>query len=252
LLESNAHNAVQAGVDGDNSQLFSPWAGTFEYYNFRLSDKVVSQLSSTNDPRLSIYATPTKYGAYRGFVNGLVDEKFNEAIKEEHSYPGEFLVGRGASVYLMTAAEIAFTKAELALFGLGTGDANTYYRNGIRLAMERVGVLSEEINTFLAGDTAQLSGTVEEQFEQVCTQMWLAFAPNMAEAYSMMRRTGYPEIPIRDGIVTDKGDTDGELPSRLIYPLSEKQRNEENVRKAIESMAGGDELKSRVWWDVRR
>jgi hypothetical protein len=82
--------------------------------------------------------------------------------------------------------------------------------------------------------------------------MWLAFIPNTAEAYSMMRRTGYPHIPERDGITTDRGDTEGELPSRLIYPLSEKQRNSENVQKAINDLPGGDELKSRVWWDVRR
>ena len=68
----------------------------------------------------------------------------------------------------------------------------------------------------------------------------------------MMRRTGYPAIPDRDGIITDKGDTDGELPSRLVYPLSEKLRNSENVQQAIDNLNGGDELKTRVWWDVRR
>jgi len=252
LLESNEHNAEQEGVDGDNSQLFSPWAGVSEYYNFRISDKVVTQLSTTNDPRLPIYASPISDGTYKGFVNGLVDALFNDAISEEHSFPGEYLVGRGASVFLMTAAEIAFRKAELALFGLGDGDANEHYRNGIRLAMERVGVAEADIDAFLATPSAQLSGTDEEQFEQICTQMWLAFAPNLAEAYSMMRRTGYPAIPIRDGITTDRGDTEGEIPSRLIYPLTEKQRNGENVNQAIANLDGGDELKSRVWWDVRR
>ncbi len=252
LLESKAHNAVQESVDGDNSQLFSPWAGPFEYYNFRISDKVVKQLSSTSDPRLPIYAKPISDGTYKGFVNGLVDVEFNDAIDMEHSFPGDYLVGRGAPVYLMTAEEIAFRKAELALFGLSGGDANELYREGIELAMDRVGVATEDIETFLATETAQLSGTQEEQFEQICTQMWLAFAPNLAEAYAMMRRTGYPQIQTRDGIMTDPGDTEGELPSRLIYPLSEKQRNEENVSKAIANLAGGDELKSRVWWDVRR
>ena len=108
------------------------------------------------------------------------------------------------------------------------------------------------VDVFLASETGSLSGSTEEQFEQICTQMWLAFAPNLSEAYSMMRRTGYPNIPIRDGVVTDKGDTDGELPSRLIYPLSEKLRNGENVDEAINNLDGGDELKSRVWWDVKR
>jgi len=252
LLTSNDHNAVQFGIDGDNSQLYSPWYGTFSYYNFRISDRAVSQLSSTNDPRLSIYAAPMSDGTYKGFVNGLVEEEFANAIDFEHSYPGEYLVGRAAPTYLMTAAEIAFSQAECALFGLGGTDENAHYRNGIELSMRRVGVEEDSITSFMATGTATLSGTQEEKFEQICTQMWLAFAPNTAEAYAMMRRTGYPAIPIRDGVITDRGDTEGELPSRLIYPLSEKLRNGENVRQAVDNLDGGDELKSRVWWDVRR
>jgi hypothetical protein len=252
LLTSNDHNAVQWGIDGDNSQLFSAWYGTFSYYNFRISDRVVSRLSSTNDPRLPVYATQMSDSTYKGFQNGLVEEVFAEEINLEHSYPGEYLVGKGAPTYLMTASEIAFLQAECALFGLGGTDENTHYRNGIQLAMERVGVSEDDLTAFLATGTATLSGTQEEQFEQICEQMWLAFLPNTAEAYSMMRRTGYPVIPERDGITTDRGDTEGELPSRLIYPLSEKQRNTENVQTAIDNLPGGDELKSRVWWDVRR
>ncbi len=252
LLTSNAHNAVQLGIDGDNAQLFSPWYGPYSYYNFRISDKVVTQLSSTNDPRLSIYASQMSNGTYKGFVNGLVEEAFGDSINLEHSYPGEYLVGRGANTYLMTAAEIAFLQAECALYGLGGSDENSHFRNGIELTLRRVGVSEEDITTFMATETATLSGTQDEQFEQICTQMWLAFAPNVSEAYSMMRRTGYPTIPIRDGIVLDPGDTEGELPSRLVYPLSEKLRNGENVQQAIDNLDGGDELKSRVWWDVRR
>jgi hypothetical protein len=252
LLTSNDHNAVQWGVDGGNSQLFSPWYGSFSYYNFRISDRIVSRLSSTSDPRLSIYATQMSDSTYKGFQNGLVEDVFVDEIDLEHSFPGEYLVGKGAPTYLMTAAEIAFLQAECALFNLGGSNANTHYRNGIRLTMERVGVSEGDIITFLNTTTAILSGTQEEQFEQICEQMWLAFLPNTAEAYSMMRRTGYPHIPERDGIITDRGDTEGELPSRLIYPLSEKQRNSENVEQAINNLDGGDELKSRVWWDVRR
>jgi hypothetical protein len=252
LLTSNLHNAVQFGIEGDNSQLFSPWYGTFSYYNFRISDKIVTQLSSTNDPRLSFYADTISDGTYKGFVNGLTEDAFSMVIDEEHSYPGEYLVGQGAPVYLMTAAEIAFLQAESALFGLGGTDANAHYRNGIELAMQRVGVTEEDIAYFLTTETASLSGSQEEQFEQICTQRWLAFVPNTAEAFSMMRRTGYPVIPIRDGVILDRGDTEGELPSRLVYPLSEKLRNGENVQQAIDNLDGGDELKSRMWWDVRR
>ncbi|MCK5281037.1 MAG: SusD/RagB family nutrient-binding outer membrane lipoprotein, partial [Cyclobacteriaceae bacterium] len=81
---------------------------------------------------------------------------------------------------------------------------------------------------------------------------WLSFAPNFTEAYAAMRRTGYPVIPTRDGITTTLGVTNGELPSRIIYPLSEKLTNNPNAEKAIDGMGGDDVLSTKVWWDVRR
>ena len=252
LMTSNEHNMVQYNEDGDNSALFSPWYNSFRFWNFRMSDKIITQLVSTSDPRLYIYAKPTSTGEYKGMVNGLVDEEFAEAIKEEYSFPGEYLVGKGAPLYQMTAAEIAFLQAECALFGLGGSDANGHYRRGIELALRRVGVPQDSITTFLASPVSVLSGTQEEQFEQIGTQIWLAMAPNFHEAYTYMRRTGYPVIPKRDGVVTSLGDTNGELPSRILYPLSERLRNSTNVEDAISQMPDGDVLTERLWWDVRR
>ncbi len=252
LMEQNEHNLVQYNVDGDNSALFSPWYNSFRFWNFRMSDKIITQLVSTNDPRLYIYAKPTSDGTYKGMINGLTDDEFGDAVQKEYSFPGEYLVGRGAPLYLMTAAEIAFLQAECALFGLGGSDANGHYRRGIELALRRVGVPEDSITTFMASPIATLSGTQEEQFEQIGTQLWVAFAPNFHEAFTYMRRTGYPVIPNRDGVITSLGDTDGELPSRILYPLSERLRNSANVEDAISQMPEGDVLTERLWWDVRR
>ncbi len=252
LLTSNEHNMVQYNEDGDNSALYSPWYDSFQFWNFRMSDKIITQLVSTNDPRLYIYAKPTSDGTFKGMVNGLTDEEFGDAVQKEYSFPGEYLVGRGAPLYQMTAAEIAFLQAECALFGLGGTDANGHYRRGIDLAMRRVGVPEDSIAAFMASPVATLTGTQEEQFEQIGTQLWVAFAPNFHEAFTYMRRTGYPVVPKRDGVITSLGDTDGELPSRILYPLSERLRNSANVEDAIAQMPGGDVLVERLWWDVRR
>jgi len=252
LMSSNSHNAVSVNVDGTNSELFSPWYSTFDFWNFRISNKIVTQLSSTNDPRLPIYADTITGGTYKGFVNGWIDDIFGEEIDKDYSFPGEYLVSKNTDTYLMTAAEVAFLQAECALFGLGGSDANGHYQRGIELTMTRVGVSEDDITIFLASPAATLSGTQEEQFEQICTQLWISFAPNFTEAYATIRRTGYPVIPKRDGITTTLGVTNGELPSRVIYPLSEELTNEDNVLKAIEGLNGDDVLSTRVWWDVRR
>ena len=252
LLENNTHNVKSTNIDGDNSQLFSPWYNTFDFWNFRISDKIVNHLSSTNDPRLAIYAKPNEAGIYRGFVNGWVDDIFAAEINEDYSFPGDYLVSKGTDTYLMTAAEIAFLQAECALFGLGGSDTNGHYQRGIELTMRRVGVPEAEIETFKASATGTLSGTQDEQFEQIGTQLWLSLAPNFTEAYASIRRIGYPVIEKRDGVTTNLGITDGELPSRVIYPLSERITNETNVLDAIEGLNGPDEITTRVWWDVKR
>lgn len=252
LMENSDHDVVQYNEDGDNSQKFSPWYSTFDFYNFRISDKMVTQLSSTSDPRLPVYADTMSNGTYKGMVNGLTDEAFGNTVGLEHSFPAEFLVGKSAPTYLMDAAEIAFLQAECALFGLGGTDANGHYRRGIELSMKKTGVPQEQLDAFLATETATLSGTQEEQFEQIGTQMWVAFPPNFIEAFANMRRTGYPVIPQRDGVITSLGFTDGILPSRATYPLSEKLSNNTNVNQAIDGLGGDDNIGTRLWWDVRR
>lgn len=262
LLELNEHNVVSYNIDGGNSALYSPWYSHWQFYKYRISDRLVSHLSSTNDPRLPIFATQMSDGTYKGLVNGLVEKIFGEVVNEERSYPADYLVGKAAPTYLMTTAEMAFLKAECALFGLGDPEgkgANEHYREGIRLAMNRLsqspefdGVSTEDIDAFLATPLATLNGTQEEQFEQIGTQMWLALVPNFPQAYAYMRRTGYPAIPKRDGVTTSLGDTDGVLPSRILYPLSEKLSNNHNVKEAVKTLGGDDVSTTRLWWDVRR
>jgi hypothetical protein len=252
LMEVQEHNVVMENEDGDNSQLFSPWYSTFDFYNFRISDKIVTALDTANDPRLPIYATPLEDGTYKGMMNGLTEDYFGDTVNLPHSHPNEYLVGKDAVTVLMDAAEIAFLQAECALFGLGGSDAEGHYRRGIELSMERAGVAQEDVDAFMASDIARLSGTQEDQFEQIGNQMWLAFPPNFIEAFATMRRTGYPVIPKRDGVVTSLGVTDGVLPGRAVYPLSEKISNNTNVEKAIARIGGEDYIGERLWWDVRR
>jgi hypothetical protein len=98
---------------------------------------------------------------------------------------------------------------------------------------------------------ANLAGSDEEKFEQIATQMWVAFIPNHQEAWSNIRRTGYPVIERRTNPLLSKGVTDGYLPKRLKYPYTvEKSLNGANMQEAIDRM-GGDNIDIPVWWDVR-
>jgi hypothetical protein len=75
--------------------------------------------------------------------------------------------------------------------------------------------------------------------------------PNAFESWSTIRRTGYPEIPQRDGVVLSKGVTNGFMPSRIKYPYTvEKAVNGDNLQQAITSM-GGDKIDIKLWWNKK-
>lgn len=114
-----------------------------------------------------------------------------------------------------------------------------------------MGVSQEDIDDYLTNATsANLSGTQEEKFEQICTQLWISFMSNEFEGWSNIRRTGYPKIPVRTEPMFSIGVTNGEMPSRLKYPSSEVNINNENYLKAINEQ-GPDEITTPLWWDVR-
>jgi hypothetical protein len=156
-------------------------------------------------------------------------------------------------LYLMTASEIWFLRAEAALFGLVSGDANQLYQQGITMAMLQWDIPLTDIAEYLSNSTqGALSGTTEEQFEQISEQMWLAYVPNYSQAWINIRRTGYPVIDQRTGSDVSQGVTNGYMPSRMLYSYSkELSVNGKNLQEAIDRLPGGDKMDSRVWWDVR-
>lgn len=256
-------------------------------YDFSVSELYVDRLRSTDDPRLEVlvekatlnddyiewlrYNNDPRYeyvkdpeNAYMGMRNGLVinqrdaTETYTNNGKtitiqlwprKDISYPTLALWSRDQPLYFMTASEVWFLRAEAALFGLGTGDANELYQKGVEQAMDLWGI---DATDYLANSSdGVLMGSDEEKFEQISTQMWVSFVPNYIEAWFNMRRTGYPKIAQRTTPDLSAGSTDGYMPVRLRYPLtSERNINGENMQEAIDRM-GGDEISTPVWWDVQ-
>jgi len=227
-----------------------------------LSDKYLKWMADNNDSRLEYLQDPENF--YMGMRNGLIIEErdakadvvFNGQPSQVDKWPRKDLstlslavLAKDQPLYFMTAAEIWFLRAEAALFNLGGNNANELYQNGIIRAMEMWGI---DATGYLANSPqSSLNGTDEEKFEQISSQMWIAFVPNYIEAWSNIRRTGYPRIPKRVSEELSKGVTDGVLPKRLRYPqTTERNINGTNMQEAIDRM-GGDNIDIPVWWDVR-
>ncbi len=227
-----------------------------------LSDVYIKWLTDRNDPRLEYLQDPENY--YLGMRNGLIieerdakaDVNFNGQFVKVDKWPRKDLsalslnvLAKDQPLYFMTAAEIWFLRAEAAVVNLSSENASELYQNGITRAMELWDI---DAGDYLASSAqGALTGSNEEKLEQIGYQMWIAFVPNYLEAWSNIRRTGYPKIQKRTSPELSKGVTTGELPKRLRYPqTTERNINGVNMQEAIDRM-GGDKIDNAVWWDVR-
>jgi hypothetical protein len=146
-------------------------------------------------------------------------------------------------------AEVAFLVAEAAARGWTGDDANIWYQEGIRAAMQQLQLypgmktISEQaINDFVKAHV------LRNGIEDINMQKWVALFPNGFEAYANQRRTGFPVLaPIDDP--DGESETGGVLPARLLYPAAEALNNPVHYQQALDRMGGKDNRLSRVWWD---
>ena len=252
------------------------WEVSESFQDMRMSATMDCYLNGYNDPRLPRYfRTAASNGAYHGVRNGMSGiskDSYSAAASGIHVAPDD-------GMQWITAAEAYFLLAEAALrMGLGQESAQSYYEQGIRTSFAQWGAsgadayiadtenlplvtyqdpVSPHGGTTSANDLSQLapawdntSGD-EEKLQRIMVQKWIALFPDGQEAWSEMRRTGYPGF-IR--IYSYNGVTEvanGELISRLKFPTTEYSNNTENVNAAVSLLGGSDIAGTKLWWDVR-
>jgi hypothetical protein len=162
---------------------------------------------------------------------------------------------------LITSAEVNFLLAEAKTKGWNvSGDAETYYENGVRESMEMLNdyylnkdydklISEDEINTFIENN--KLSATNPK--ETINTQAWILHMMNPSEAWANMRRSDYPVILDRTQLLKFDGfpyGPDLHTPTRLKYPELEGQYNTANYNEALQNLGGTDNWHKRMWWDT--
>ncbi len=141
-----------------------------------------------------------------------------ETFMDGQASSGDMLQSR-----LVSAAEMHFTLAEMAINGWSVGDAQTHYEAGIEASLEVWGVESE-LATFLT--EVPFDGTVE----QVITQKWVASFTSATEAWNDYKRTGFPALTVGAGAAQP-------VPAiRFGYGSDELNNNTTNVNSAIENL----------------
>lgn len=194
---------------------------------------------------------------YVGQPTRLNGDIYPHVKYELFSEPADWVINpknQGLEIFpevVMTAAEGNFLQAEAIVKGLGSGDAQTYYQEGIRQAMKIWRVSDGDIDNFLATeDMAMLSGTPDENLEKIAIQRWIAAYTDGFEAWAIVRDTGYPSelaAGVSDYDIFAAGTLNGDYPQRMRYGNAEYNTNGAQV-EAANQQQGPDEQGTELWW----
>ncbi|MEN8116627.1 MAG: SusD/RagB family nutrient-binding outer membrane lipoprotein [Bacteroidota bacterium] len=217
-----------------NSMDYSPYysivlANNTGNVSIMFSDYIIQVLNGNIygtglDPRLAIIAdtTGTDYnGVYTGQVAGSDDARDTDLTFTENCWH----FGESSANQLVTYAETQFILAEIEINSGNKGTAFTAYENGLKANMEKLGVSSEDINTYIAetgvtADNISIGDVMKEKY----IAMFLQY-----EAWNDIRRYDYGEgndtyknFPLPANINPEMG---GKHIRRVLYPLTEENRN---------------------------
>lgn len=224
------------GVDPN----MSPWGRASDYtLNTVGSEFIIDNLNEMNDPRLEKFYTPAKSSdgveiGYKGIPGG-----YDPAQQFDFQPSGlntDLVVAPMISV-IMSYAEVEFIKAELALKGVISADAQAHYQAGVEAAIAQWG--AEVPADYFGNPAAAFDGT----FERLMLQKYLALYFNDYQQWFEYRRTGLPVLPKTEAMVNDQ-----QVPVRFMYPEEVKIYNRENYEAAVNRM-GGDDINVKSWWE---
>jgi len=270
------------------------WGQTAPDANF------VALLNGTNpgyatgvqDPRLPIFFLPANAGVnagkYVGFphgnaataedyalwTQGLTNGKYTGntfTVLNEDNADGYFYNANHTQAItnlkypVMTYSEVLFCKAELALRGIISGDAETLYKDGIRASVKEAAahtavcgkglawVTDSAIEDYITALPA-FGSTSEEKFRSIMIQKWIALYPNSTEAWCESRRTGYPDMASGlvnyPGVIASSLVQDGNVIQRISYTDNAYNYESDNIPEEYRAGAAKNQYREQygMFW----
>ena len=198
------------------------------------------------------------------------------------TFSTDVVYGSQCPTYFVKWAEVDFLRAEGALRGWNMGGtAQEFYERGIRNAYledpligaaqytelvdaymeQEVPVDYIQVDPLRDGpDWASVTkigvkwneaDDNETKLEKIITQKYIALFPLSTEAWTELRRTGYPKLfPVLN---TDDGDgsiEQGEMIRRIPWVPTDPIAAAMVENSGIPALGGPDEQATRLWWDV--
>ncbi len=235
---ANHEESVVLEVTGVTPNI-SPWSRALDFSTAHAASAYfIDLLNELDDPRRPIFVTPARaQGAdigYKGIPSGYDEPSFSYSP----SYMNNQQVIVPMQIPILTYAEVAFIRAELALKGHLTG-AEAAYESGVRSAI-KTWTGSDIADSYFDAPLAGYDGTLA----RIMLHKYLALYFTDFQQWSEHRRTGYPVLPKTASMLND-----GKMPTRLLYPSIQQIYNPENYRAAAARM-GNDDINFKLWWDV--
>lgn len=252
----NTHSIyVSYFVDQRNDFTVSkPFVNLLKGVDDTLNSKT-NPLKGIVDPRLSVWATPIK-GKYLGMPYGMSDgetSSYSGNCPNFYNNPSPIHKPDYPAV-LMSYAEVCFILSEINNWD------DTWYKKGIRASMEEFDIPAATIDTYITGVPAATK-------EMVLTQKYLALYSQPEQGWFEYRRTAYPTFLLKPGEITHeykKKQKDGtmkdvvlkfevsdgkgeDIPSRLFFPIEERNINNASYQKAVNLLGGPDGIDTKVW-----
>lgn len=249
IMTSNDDNAVLPYLSTSPNQfpLFNAASGIYNEHCMTVT--VEDVLKSWDDPRMAVLYKPTNAtvnttAEFHGLLNGQSKNTIAASGVDLNNISlfGSIFrdVADGVDAQYMQYSETQFALAEAVAKGYISGDANTYYQNGIMASFEYY-------NTTVPADyftrtAIALDGSTGD-ITKILTQKWLSLISVGHEAWFNIRRTGIPAL-----VAGPDNFNEDRYPVRYLYPESEQASNNANYQVAVERI-GGDNINSKGWWE---
>ncbi|MFB6272082.1 MAG: SusD/RagB family nutrient-binding outer membrane lipoprotein [Salinibacter sp.] len=246
-------NADDAQMNYANDADDNPWHNAYEaeqggILQVHLSEQLVKEMDGTIygvvDPRLEVAITDSAESDAPGYVgtrNGAGDKSSYNHLEASGYYAAE-----DAPIHWITYAEVKFIEAEAALRAGNDSRAYDAYMEGIRAHMDKVGVPTSQRDAYMndpAVDPAVNGSESDLTLDLVFKEKNVALFLN-PEAWVDHRRHDYDypdfEPPVDQNPIF-KNNPNTDHIRRILYPLSEVERNSSNVPEVS--------LDQFLWWD---
>ncbi len=253
---------------------------------FNMAATYVSALTTISDPRVFVTcepawglpnidtANPAQYQFFVGASSGLdLGTMYANASAGLYSFINRkryYYNFTGDPDVLVGYKEMLFNIAEGIERGWASGNAETYYKNGITTDMAFFGIdvtqtnftayflppganavtqvapypFTFNFNNYYSQSAVQFSGTQATAIDQIVLQKYIAmFETSGYEPYYNWRRVGVP--PFQGGSGVGNG---GVIPLRWAYPVTEQAQNATNWAAAVKNQGfSADDLNQKMW-----